>query len=98
MSKTTAAAKQSRTPSSPDMVVTAINDAILRQRYSIGQRLVESDLTRDLKVSRGTVREALKKLSAEGVVQLSPHRGAVTAPYRARTRRRCCLCWRRFVV
>ena len=38
---------------------------------------MESDLTRDLKVSRGTVREALKKLSAEGVVQLSPHRGAV---------------------
>lgn len=76
MSKIAAAPRQSRAPSSPDMVVGAINDGIMRQRYSIGQRLVESDLTRDLKVSRGTVREALKKLSAEGVVQLSPHRGA----------------------
>ena len=62
--------------STPGMVVNAINDGIMKRRYSIGQRLVESDLTRDLKVSRGTVREALKTLSAEGVVKLTPHRGA----------------------
>lgn len=62
--------------STPDRVVNAINEGIIRRRYSIGQRLVESDLTRDLKVSRGTVREALKTLSAEGVVKLTPHRGA----------------------
>ena len=43
--------------STPDMVVNAINEGIMKRRYSVGQRLVESDLTRDLKVSRGTVRQ-----------------------------------------
>ena len=45
-------------------------------RYVPGQRFIEGDLARDLQVSRGTVREALKHLSAERVIFLAPHRGA----------------------
>ncbi|MFN8835249.1 MAG: GntR family transcriptional regulator [Betaproteobacteria bacterium] len=60
----------------PDKVVDAVNEGILRRRFSAGQRLVEADLVQELGVSRGTVREALKKLSAAGVVRLEPHRGA----------------------
>lgn len=60
----------------PDKVVDAVNEGILRRRLSVGQRLVEADLTQELGVSRGTVREALKQLSAGGVVRLLPHRGA----------------------
>lgn len=71
-------------PSSPDQVVTAIRRGIMLGRYVPGQRLVEADLTRDLGVSRGPVREALKRLAADGVVALSPHRGAYI---RALTRR-----------
>lgn len=41
-----------------------------------GQRLVEGDLTHNLSVSRGPVREALKRLAAEGIVVLTLHRGA----------------------
>ena len=41
-----------------------------------GQRLIEADLTREYKVSRGSIREALKRLAAEGVVSLNLHRGA----------------------
>jgi DNA-binding GntR family transcriptional regulator len=63
-------------PSSPDQVVAAIKRGILIGRYVPGQRLIEADLTRDLRVSRGPVREAFKRLAAEGVVALSPHRGA----------------------
>jgi DNA-binding GntR family transcriptional regulator len=63
-------------PSSPDQVVAAIRRGIMLGRYVPGQRLIEADLTRDLGVSRGPVREALKRLAAEGVVALSPHRGA----------------------
>jgi len=63
-------------PSSPDVVGTTIKRGILMGRFVPGQRLIEADLTRDLKVSRGPVREALKRLHAEGVVALSPHRGA----------------------
>lgn len=63
-------------PSSPDQVVQAIKRGILVGRFVPGQRLIEADMTRDHKVSRGPVREALKRLAAEGVVAHSPHRGA----------------------
>lgn len=46
-------------------------------RYVPGQRLVEADLTRELGVSRGPVREAFKRLSGEGVLTLNRNRGAV---------------------
>ena len=76
----TAAAKPSRQISSPDKVVEAINKGILTRRFGAGHRLVEADLANSLNVSRGTVREALKKLAAQGVVRLSPHRGAAIRP------------------
>ena len=63
-------------PSSPDQVVDAIKHGILLGRFVPGQRLIEADMTRDHRVSRGPVREALKRLSAEGIVALSRHRGA----------------------
>jgi DNA-binding GntR family transcriptional regulator len=62
--------------SSPDRVVHAINLSIQAGRYGPGHRLIESDLTQQLKVSRGSVREALKRLAAEGVVVLRRNRGA----------------------
>ena len=76
----TAATKPSRQISSPDKVVEAINKGILTRRFGAGHRLVEADLANSLNVSRGTVREALKKLAAQGVVRLSPHRGAAIRP------------------
>lgn len=63
-------------PSQPDQVVDAIKRGILLGRYVPGQRLIEADMTRDHRVSRGPVREALKRLAAEGVVALNRHRGA----------------------
>ncbi|MFN6978436.1 MAG: GntR family transcriptional regulator [Gemmobacter sp.] len=62
--------------SSPDVVVEAIMSGVYAGRMVPGQRLVEADLTRNLGVSRGPVREALKRLAAEGLVTLSRHRGA----------------------
>jgi DNA-binding GntR family transcriptional regulator len=62
--------------SSPDIVVNAIVSGVRAGRLVPGQRLVEADLTRNLGVSRGPVREALKRLAAEGVVTINPHRGA----------------------
>ena len=63
-------------PSSPDLVVETIKHGILLGRFVPGQRLIEADMTRDHRVSRGPVREALKRLHAEGIVALSRHRGA----------------------
>lgn len=65
-----------RRQSSPDQVVDAIVRGIMQRRYVPGQRLVEADLTRELNVSRGTIREALKRLAAESIVRITPHRGA----------------------
>jgi DNA-binding GntR family transcriptional regulator len=62
--------------SSPELVVDAIKRGVLLGRFVPGQRLIEADLTREIGVSRGPVREALKLLAAEGIVALSPHRGA----------------------
>ncbi|KQP49258.1 GntR family transcriptional regulator [Pseudorhodoferax sp. Leaf274] len=70
-----AAARHPR--STPDRVADAISKGILLRRFSVGQRLVEADLMRELGVSRSTVREALRVLAASGVVELTPHRGAV---------------------
>jgi DNA-binding GntR family transcriptional regulator len=61
---------------SPDRVVDAIIRSIRTGVYVPGQRLIEADLTRDYHVSRGPVREALKRLAAEGVLTLTRHRGA----------------------
>lgn len=63
--------------STPDRVADAIGKGILMRRFTVGQRLIEADLTRDLGVSRSTVREALRILASSGVVDLTPHRGAV---------------------
>lgn len=46
-------------------------------KYRPGQRLTEAELTREFQVSRSSVREALSRLAAEGVVEIVRHRGAV---------------------
>lgn len=70
------AARQLHGPSSSDQVVSAIRKGILAGRYAPGQRLIEADLMRGLQVSRPPIREALKRLDAEGIVVINPHRGA----------------------
>ena len=69
--------------SSPQRVVNAVISGIQKGRFVPGQRLIEVDLTRELKISRGPVREAFKRLAGEGVLVLNRHRGAYI---RAQTR------------
>ncbi|MGF6531756.1 MULTISPECIES: GntR family transcriptional regulator [Paraburkholderia] len=56
-----------------------IRDAIVSGRFAPGTRLIESRLTDQLNVSRHPVREALKRLSREGFVEVRPNRGAIVA-------------------
>jgi DNA-binding GntR family transcriptional regulator len=65
-----------REESSADKVFRGIVRGLYDGLYVPGQRLVEADLTRDFKISRGSVREALNRLRAEGIVTLNLHRGA----------------------
>jgi DNA-binding GntR family transcriptional regulator len=62
--------------SAVDHVMAAVKSGISQARYVPGQRLVEPDMMRDFEVSRGTVREALRRLAAEGFVQIELYRGA----------------------
>lgn len=63
--------------STPERVAASITKGLLRRELSVGQRLVEAELTARMGVGRSTVREALKILASQGVVELIPHRGAV---------------------
>ena len=54
-----------------------IRKEILRGTYKPGQSLTELALTKSMEVSRTPVREALRQLEMEGLVELRPNRGAV---------------------
>jgi DNA-binding GntR family transcriptional regulator len=57
-------------------VIEWIRDRIRRGRLVPGQRLVEADIIRELSASRSRVREALQRLSTEGLVTIEEFRGA----------------------
>ncbi len=57
-------------------VTETIRDRILAGVYPAGHHLRENALATDLKVSRTPVREALQRLAADGLVDLSRNRGA----------------------
>lgn len=55
----------------------AIKEAIQSGAFPPGHRLIERDLAEQFGVSRTPVRSALNRLSIEGYVEQSPHRGSV---------------------
>lgn len=59
-----------------EVVYAAVRDDILAGRWSGGDRLREEDLAADAGVSRTPVREALRRLAAEGLVRYERNRGA----------------------
>lgn len=70
-----------RVEAEPEAASDAVFHGILRglesQVFVPGQRLVETDLSAAYRVSRNSVREALQRLVAEGVIDLLKHKGAV---------------------
>lgn len=59
-----------------DSAVDGVRGLILRGEYAPGARLGEVELADALGVSRTPVREALRQLAAEGLVELVPNKGA----------------------
>ncbi len=57
-------------------VYEALVELVVDGRLKPGQHLVETELARQLRVSRQPVREALHRLEAEGWVDLRPNQGA----------------------
>jgi DNA-binding GntR family transcriptional regulator len=74
-------------PDDSPLVVTTIQESIadrlrnliLRRHLRPGERLVQSELAEQLGVSRTPIREALYELASDGLVVLSPHKGASVA-------------------
>jgi len=60
-----------------DKIVEHMRRGILSGMFAPGQRLIEADITRELGVSRGPVREAFRQLSADGMVEMVSNRGTL---------------------
>jgi DNA-binding GntR family transcriptional regulator len=61
------------------MVAQKLREAIMSGRLKPGQRLVERELCEMMGVSRPSIREALRLLEADGLVNTVPHRGPVVS-------------------
>lgn len=64
---------------SADTVTSQLREMILSGKVAIGVQLKQEALARHFGVSRIPVREALKRLQAEGLVEHTPHAGSVVA-------------------
>jgi len=53
-----------------------IREGILEARFVPGQRLVEIDLMNEFGVTRSAIREALRRVAADGLVRIERNRGA----------------------
>lgn len=60
-----------------EQVIDGLRTAILEFELRPGQRLVERELIEQTGVSRATIREALRQLTAEGLVVTVPQKGAM---------------------
>jgi DNA-binding GntR family transcriptional regulator len=70
-------------PSNVDLAVAAIRDAIVAGRLRPGERIKEIPLADALGFSRAPVRDALRLLERDGLVELVPNRGAIVPELRA---------------
>jgi len=64
-----------------DRAYDAIRSAILARKFAVGSQLTEQDLALELGVSRTPVREALRRLGAEGLVEFTSSQRASVATW-----------------
>ena len=62
-----------------DSITAALRDMILTGTFGIGIQLKQEALANRFGVSRIPIREALKRLQAEGLVAHTPHQGSIVA-------------------
>jgi DNA-binding GntR family transcriptional regulator len=68
-------------------VTQRLRDMIVESRLKPGERIQELEVAQWLGVSRTPIREAIKVLTAEGLVELLPLRGAIVKAFSARDAR-----------
>jgi len=62
-----------------ELVLAQLRDLITSGEVAAGSQLVQEDLAQRWQVSRVPIREALRALSAEGLIEYFPHRGFFVA-------------------
>ena len=58
-----------------EVVYVALREAIIKNQFKSGERLMETELADEMMVSRTPVREAVRKLQSEGYVAMLPRKG-----------------------
>ena len=58
-----------------EIVYVAMREAIIKNQFKSGERLMETELADEMMVSRTPVREAVRKLQSEGYVVMLPRKG-----------------------
>ena len=85
-------------PSMEQVVYDKLKHSILHRQLAPGTQLVESTISDRLQVSRTPIRNAIKKLASEGLINVIPNRGAfviqpsldeITQAYEARIELEC---------
>src|ERR1700759_4118891 len=67
-------------PSAAIEIASQLRQEILSGRLESGTRVTEVELSKRFRAGRGIVREAVQRLSVEGLIQTRPNCGAVVAP------------------
>ncbi|GEM_PF-145968 len=62
-----------------DQIVSAIRDAVIQGRFRSGEKIPEQDLADELGVSRTPIREAIRILELQGLVESRPKNGTYIA-------------------
>lgn len=65
-------------------VIRSIRESIRQGRLAQGERLVVADVAQMFGVSVGPVREAIRRLAGEGLLEFTPHRGATVRAFTER--------------
>ena len=71
-------------PNLPDRIADRLIEAVARRQLASGQRLIETELSEQLSVSRIPLREAIRMLESQGIVTAQPRRGARLLVFDAR--------------
>lgn len=83
-------------PSLPETVRRVLRRKILNNEIPSGARLIEASLAAELGVSRATIREAMRELAVEGLVEITPRRHSVVTRMSAQDAQD--VCFARYVL
>jgi DNA-binding GntR family transcriptional regulator len=78
--------KQSLLPrgqTTTDLIADALREAIIKGRFSEGEELTQEMIAAEFGVSRIPLREAMRRLEAEGLITFHANRGAIISPLSA---------------